>query len=126
MSSLADEPVEKVPTCYCRIYPAEVNPESRQGDESHLPTACNPRGENPWARHKRRTLPSCREIRQDDDRNNEKLCLRFRLTLLSEFVRRFMNQGLKSTFLSCNLIIPPFKSFFTVFLFVIETGKCEI
>lgn len=73
MISLVDELIKKVPTCYCRIYPTEVNPERRQGDESHLPTACNPQGENPWARQKQRDLPSCQEIWQDDDRNTEKM-----------------------------------------------------
>lgn len=44
MISLVDELIEKVSTW---IYPVEVNPERRQGDESRLPTACNPQGENP-------------------------------------------------------------------------------
>lgn len=34
------------------------------------------------------------------------LCLHFRLTPLSMFIERFMNEGLKDTFLSCNLITP--------------------
>lgn len=73
MISLVDELTEEVPTCYCRIYPVEVNPRRRQGDGSHLPTSCNPQGENPWARQKWRAFPSCQEIWQDDDRNNEKM-----------------------------------------------------
>lgn len=73
VTSLVSELIKIDPTCYYRIYPWRWILRIGQGDESHLPTACNPQGENPLARQKQRALPSCQEIWQDDDRNNEKM-----------------------------------------------------
>lgn len=57
--SLVNDLIEMDPTCYYRIYPWRWILRVGQGDESHLPTACNPQGENPWAKQKWRALPSC-------------------------------------------------------------------
>lgn len=99
----------------------EVYLKRRQGDESHLPAACNPEGENAWARQKQRALPTCQEIWQDDDRNNEKNALICNCAsdvhLWACLSKGSWTRVWRTLFLSFNLIILILYFFFTMFLF---------
>lgn len=128
MISLVNELIRNVPTCYCRVYPVEVNPETRQGDESHLPTACNPQGENLGPDKSDGLFQAVKKFGKMMTGIMKKytdLCLHFRITPLSTFIKWFMNQGLKNNFLSCNLIIPLLQAFSQCFFLCYRQGSVK-